>query len=99
MLTWLFAQIGAQWLAVVLSVAGVALSLFIITKTPPNKIGARLRELYAYLFGAELPEPTPKNATATRTGEFGSLSDLGFDPDDQTSMPWWRRGRKSGGEG
>ena len=58
MLAWPFVAIGA-------AVAGrrrspvvlLALSLFIITKTPPNRIGARLRELYAYLFGAELPEP------------------------------------------
>ncbi|MEO8262607.1 MAG: DNA translocase FtsK, partial [Pseudolysinimonas sp.] len=95
MLTWLFAQIGAQWLAVVLAGVGLALSLFIITKTPPNRIGARLRELYAYLFGAELPERTQKPAAGATT-EFGSLSDLGFDPDDASSMPWWRRGRKGG---
>ncbi|MCU1416489.1 MAG: segregation ATPase FtsK/SpoIIIE [Schumannella sp.] len=96
MLTWLFAQVGAQWLAVILAAAGLVLSLFIITKTPPNRIGARLRELYSYLFGAELPEPAPKNATATATSEFGSLSDLGFDPEDASSMPWWRRGPKRG---
>jgi S-DNA-T family DNA segregation ATPase FtsK/SpoIIIE len=94
MLTWLFAQVGAQWLAVIVAAVGLALSLFIITKTPPNRIGARLRELYAYLFGAELPEPVAKDATGTV--QFGSLSDLGFDPEDQTSMPWWRRGRKGG---
>ena len=95
MLTWLFAQIGAQWLAVILAAGGLVLSLFIITKTPPNRIGARLRDLYAYLFGAELPERVPA-ASATETVQFGSLTDLGFDPDDQTSMPWWRRGRKGG---
>jgi S-DNA-T family DNA segregation ATPase FtsK/SpoIIIE len=95
MLTWLFAQIGAQWLAVILAAGGLVLSLFIITKTPPNRIGARLRELYAYLFGAELPERASTGAT-TGTVQFGSLTDLGFDPDDQTSMPWWRRGRKGG---
>jgi S-DNA-T family DNA segregation ATPase FtsK/SpoIIIE len=96
MLTWLFAQIGAQWLAVILAAAGLFLSLFIITKTPPNRIGARLRELYSYLFGAELTEPAAKNATGAVTSEFGSLSDLGFDPEDASSMPWWRRGRKGG---
>jgi S-DNA-T family DNA segregation ATPase FtsK/SpoIIIE len=96
MLTWLFAQIGAQWLAVILAAVGLCLSLFIITKTPPNRIGARLRELYSYLFGAELPEPAPKNATVAQTGQFGSLSDLGFEPEDASSMPWWRRSRKGG---
>jgi S-DNA-T family DNA segregation ATPase FtsK/SpoIIIE len=94
MLTWLFTQVGAQWLAVVLAAAGLVLSLFIITKTPPNRIGARLRELYSYLFGAELPEKVSKDATQTQ--QFGSISDLGFDPEDASSMPWWRRGRKGG---
>jgi S-DNA-T family DNA segregation ATPase FtsK/SpoIIIE len=96
MLCWLFASIGALWLAVILAAALLVLSLFIITKTPPNRIGARLRELYAYLFGAELPERAPKPAAEAATTEFGSLSDLGFEPEDSTSMPWWRRGRKGG---
>ncbi|HEX7835084.1 MAG TPA: cell division protein FtsK, partial [Pseudolysinimonas sp.] len=93
MLAWPFASIGASWFTVVLSSGLLVLSLFIITKTPPNRIGARLRELYAYLFGAELPEPAPKNETVETAG-FGSMSDLGFEPEDATSMPWWRRGRK-----
>ena len=56
MLAWPFASIGAAWFAVILASGLLVLSLFIITKTPPNRIGDRLRELYAYLFGAELPE-------------------------------------------
>ena len=93
MLAWPFASIGAIWFAVVLASVLLVLSLFIITKTPPNRIGARLRELYSYLFGAELPEPAPK-AAAGETSGFGSMSDLGFEPEDASSMPWWRRGRK-----
>ena len=38
----------------------VLFSLFIITKTPPNRVGERLRQLYAYLFGATLTEREPK---------------------------------------
>jgi S-DNA-T family DNA segregation ATPase FtsK/SpoIIIE len=95
MLAWPFASIGATWLTVILACVLLVLSLFIITKTPPNRIGARLRELYAYLFGAELPEPTPKAAVTGDTVQFGSMSDLGFEPEDASSMPWWRRGRKS----
>ncbi|MEO6115319.1 MAG: DNA translocase FtsK, partial [Pseudolysinimonas sp.] len=63
-----------------------------MTKTPPNKIGWRLRELYAYLFGAQAPEPREK-AAADGGPEFGSLTDLGLELDDPSSMPWWRRGK------
>jgi S-DNA-T family DNA segregation ATPase FtsK/SpoIIIE len=94
MLAWPFASIGATWFTVVLASGLLVLSLFIITKTPPNRIGARLRELYAYLFGAELAERPEKTAVTGDTTTFGSMSDLGFEPEDATSMPWWRRGRK-----
>ncbi len=94
MLAWPFASIGATWFAVILASGLLFLSLFIITKTPPNRIGARLRELYSYLFGAELREPAPKAEVTGDTTTFGSMSDLGFEPEDATSMPWWRRGRK-----
>ena len=82
--------IGTAWLAVPVVVALMVLSVFIITKTPPNRIGARLRELYSYLFGAELAEPKQK-ATGDSV-EFGSLDDLPFDEVDE-SGPWWRRGK------
>jgi S-DNA-T family DNA segregation ATPase FtsK/SpoIIIE len=91
-----FLQLGAPWLGVIVAAGLMALSLFIITKTPPNRIGDRLREGYAYLFGAELAERAPKSAKGdtAATGQFGSMSDLGFEPDDPSSMPWWRRTRK-----
>lgn len=96
-LGWIVAQpfvtIGAAWLAVPLAGAIMALSLFILTKTPPNRIGQRLGEAYAYLFGAEL---TPRAAKpAAEQPELGPLTDLGFEPDDPTSMPWWRKSKKS----
>jgi S-DNA-T family DNA segregation ATPase FtsK/SpoIIIE len=94
MLAWPFASIGGTWFAVILASGLLVLSLFIITKTPPNRIGARLRELYSYLFGAELAERAPKEAVTGDTTTFGSMSDLGFEPEDASSMPWWRRGRK-----
>ena len=71
------------------------LSLFIITKTPPNRLGSRLRELYAYLFGAHLPsdeERAESRGAANDSLEFGSLSDLGLD-EDPASIPWWRRNK------
>jgi S-DNA-T family DNA segregation ATPase FtsK/SpoIIIE len=76
----------------------LALGLLIMTKTPPNRIGDRLRELYAYLFGAELTPREPKQKPEPQTGEFGSLTDLGLDMNDSSSMPWWRKG-KSGRDG
>ncbi|MEP6479687.1 MAG: DNA translocase FtsK 4TM domain-containing protein, partial [Rhodoglobus sp.] len=47
--------VGTAVIAVPVVIIVLVFSLFIITKTPPNRIGARLRELYSYLFGAELP--------------------------------------------
>jgi S-DNA-T family DNA segregation ATPase FtsK/SpoIIIE len=100
-----FTAIGAVWLAVPVVAALALLSIFIITKTPPNRIGHRLRELYSYLFGAELPEPQEKAPKAAKdavdgTVAFGTLSELGLGidgqsaSDDPASMPWWRRGKK-----
>ena len=95
-LGWIVAQpfvaIGAAWIAVPLAAAIMALSLFILTKTPPNRIGPRLGEAYAYLFGAELPQRAPK--ATPEPLELGSMTDLGFEPDDPSSMPWWRRSKK-----
>ncbi|WP_309707967.1 DNA translocase FtsK, partial [Pseudolysinimonas sp.] len=84
-----FVEIGASWLAVPLAGGLMLLSLFILTKTPPNRIGSRLGEAYSYLFGAELPTRAPK--TPAEQPELGSLTDLGFEPEDPSSMPWWRR--------
>ncbi len=86
-----FVSVNAGWLAVVIFGGFLLLSIFIMTKTPPNRIGWRLRELYAYLFGAQAPEVREKAAADSQ--EFGSLSDLGLELDDPSSMPWWRRGK------
>ena len=87
-------MIGTTALAVPLVIVLLVLSLFIITKTPPNRLGARLRELYAYLFGAQLPDPAERAAkTATNDSvEFGTLGDLGLE-EDPASIPWWRRNK------
>ena len=79
------------------------LSLFIITKTPPNRLGQRLHELYAYLFGAPLPDGQAQNP-ADSAGSSGSswasgLADLGLNGSgadgavDASSLPWWRRNK------
>ncbi|TAL46305.1 MAG: DNA translocase FtsK [Salinibacterium sp.] len=102
LLGWVLANslisIGTTALATPVTVVLLVLSLFIITKTPPNRIGARLRELYAYLFGAQLASEEERAAARqarNETGEFGSLGDLGLDAptDDLGSIPWWRRNK------
>ncbi|MCU1585154.1 MAG: cell division protein FtsK [Microbacteriaceae bacterium] len=90
--------LGTAWLATPIVSVLLLFSLFIITKTPPNRIGARLRQLYAYLFDA--PTPEPKTAVLQKgftggTGSFGTLDDLDLDADDDDSgpLPWWRRSK------
>ncbi|MCY7411796.1 MAG: DUF87 domain-containing protein, partial [Salinibacterium sp.] len=87
--------LGTAALAIPVTILVLVLSVFIITKTPPNRLGSRLRELYAYLFGAQLRSEEERSASRTAETdslEFGSLSDLGLD-EDPASMPWWRRNK------
>jgi S-DNA-T family DNA segregation ATPase FtsK/SpoIIIE len=85
--------VGTAWLAVPIVIVIAVLSIFIITKTPPNRVGDRLRELYNYLFGAELATGEERAAQRAATGavEFGSLEDLGIE--DEAQLPWWRRNK------
>ncbi|WIB01200.1 DNA translocase FtsK [Curtobacterium sp. MCBA15_012] len=82
-ISWLVA-VATVWVAVPVAVVLLVLSLFIITKTPPNKTGRRLHELYAYLFGAPAPadtedvdepaapaQPTPRTKGSRRTKQDG----------------------------
>jgi S-DNA-T family DNA segregation ATPase FtsK/SpoIIIE len=99
----LITPIGATIVLVVFA----ALSLFIITKTPPNRIGRRARELYAYLFGATVAESGEATTTAPagqapasglKRGKKSALPDddpnmldLDAQPADSGALPWWRR--------
>ncbi len=56
-----------------------ALSILILTKTPPNRIPRRLGDLYAWMFDAERPDRSA-----------GEPSD---DTDEDPSLPWWRRNK------
>ncbi|HEY5223195.1 MAG TPA: DNA translocase FtsK [Microbacteriaceae bacterium] len=90
----LITPIGAIAVIIVL----LLLSLFIITKTPPNKIGERSRELYAYLFGAQLPSEEERAAAKTEKLErLEKAQQVELDGvDDEvadTNLPWWRRNK------
>ncbi|MGS0560601.1 DNA translocase FtsK [Microbacterium aurugineum] len=64
-----------------------ALSILILTKTPPNRISSRLGDLYAWMFDAERPEKPAKDAAIDDADKV----------DDPDVLPWWRR-NKSGRE-
>jgi S-DNA-T family DNA segregation ATPase FtsK/SpoIIIE len=93
--SWPLVQLGAGEVVIPLAVVVLILSIFIITKTPPTRIGDRFRELYAYLFGTQYVERAPKVKGSNETAplEFGTLSDLGLDDEDPASLPWWRRNK------
>ncbi len=57
-----------------------ALSVLILTKTPPNRIGRRLGDLYAWMFDAERPQ-----AGTAEAGDEAAAED--------SSLPWWRRNK------
>jgi S-DNA-T family DNA segregation ATPase FtsK/SpoIIIE len=72
------AAVITQWGSGAVMVAFAFLSLLIMTKTPPTKIGARLRELWAYLVGGSADKPADDAANE-------------LDPDEASKLPWWRR--------
>ena len=77
--SWLVA-LATEWVAVPLVVVLLAFSILIITKTPPNRIGRRLGELYGYLFGETVDERSAAQA-----------ADSGDAEGEPESLPWWRR--------
>ncbi|KAA9129941.1 FtsK/SpoIIIE family DNA translocase [Microbacterium caowuchunii] len=72
----LITPIGAYILLALFAV----LSVLILTKTPPNRIGRRLGDLYAWMFGAERPAEVPAGERAA-------------DEDATETIPWWRRNK------
>ncbi len=64
------------------------LSVLILTKTPPNRIGARLGDLYDWMFGTERAERTAPTGPTARLPQ-ASDDDGAAEP----SLPWWRRNK------
>lgn len=91
-LIFLTTSIGATILVILL----LTLSLFIITKTPPNRVLQRSRQLYAWLFGAEPLDEEQRQAakdakhTRTKQVELDGIDD-DADEGDPNALPWWRR--------
>ncbi|PRI10740.1 DNA translocase FtsK [Leucobacter massiliensis] len=87
------------WAAVPVLSLLLALSVLIVTKTPPGRILRRLREAYDFLFGVvDRPEPAPAQEQAEskkpRRGkkrEDDALFDLEDQEPEGGSLPWWRR--------
>jgi S-DNA-T family DNA segregation ATPase FtsK/SpoIIIE len=58
-------------------------SLLILTKTTPNRIAERFRQLATYLFGAGAEKPAEQAAQDEINDAF-----------DGTKVPWWRKGKQ-----
>ncbi len=78
---------GAAAVAILL----IVLSVFIITKTPPNRVGHRLRELYAYLFDQTLPTDEERAAAKAARADQSAQEELDGIDGDAGGLPWWRR--------
>jgi S-DNA-T family DNA segregation ATPase FtsK/SpoIIIE len=92
----LITPVGATIVVIVL----LLLAVLIITKTPPNRVPARFRELYAWLFGApEGEESTDASAKPSRRErkkaeqtELEGIDALDGDDGGHAGLvPWWRR--------
>ena len=70
------------WATALVMAAFVFGSLLILTKTTPNRIGERFRQLGAYLFGASADKP-----------KVEPVDDEVLDAFDGTKVPWWRKGK------
>ncbi|WP_261166147.1 DNA translocase FtsK [Microbacterium sp. Marseille-Q6965] len=75
-----------------------ALSVLILTKTPPNRIVSRLGDLYAWMFGTERVVEDAGDTAPTKVLGKGRGKDVDDAADDDADdRPWWRR-NKSGRE-
>ncbi|MFD1713021.1 DNA translocase FtsK 4TM domain-containing protein [Amnibacterium flavum] len=90
-LTLALTPIGATIVIVLLGL----LSLFILTRTPPNKVPERIGQLYNYLFGAETPDEDAAPAGKAKTGGTTGVHDFPLDSEQEENLPWWRRNKSN----
>lgn len=93
----LITPVGATIVVILLLV----LAVLIITKTPPTRIPARFRELYAWLFGAPVVDeavadaptkPSRRERKKAEQTELDGIDALSDDDAEHTGLvPWWRR--------
>jgi S-DNA-T family DNA segregation ATPase FtsK/SpoIIIE len=72
------------WIVSIIMVVFAFGSLLVMTKTAPNRIGARFRELTVYLFGESSEE-----------GLLEEFEEEVLDAYDGTKVPWWRKAKSS----
>ncbi len=85
----LIALITVWGAGVVLALLTV-LSILILTKTAPNKIGERLRELWAWMFGQHYDPEEEAAAKAAAVAAVAGLNTGEIEP-SESGLPWWRR--------
>ncbi|WTM65738.1 DNA translocase FtsK [Humidisolicoccus flavus] len=83
----LITEIGA---GIVLSILA-ALSVLIITKTPPTRIPERLGDLYHYLFGLERESREDRQARKEIESAAKLAARENERDDEDESLPFWRR--------
>lgn len=95
-LIFLLTDVGA---GIVLGLLGL-LSLLILTKTPPNRIPQRFRELYEWLFGAvdhgeadaaARAAEKPSRRSKKERAEQVELDGIDDEQPGGGLLPWWRR--------
>jgi len=83
-LVFLITPVGATIVCVIL----VLLSLLVITKTAPNRIGSRIKDAWAWMFGLDRAELDERSAPRATISDEPATEPLTA---EQNELPWWRR--------
>jgi len=77
--------------ATIVSILLLLLSIFVTTKTPPNRVPERLGALWAWLFGIDHEHASHARSGAAKADEEGLLEGGEAASGGDDSLPWWRR--------